>query len=275
MTAAPGTRTIGSVAILLVFSAITALPILGIVLLSLQPPDAMVSGFKWPDRLHFGNYARAFEAAHFGSYLISSLIVSSAVVAGTVVVSTLAGYAFGTMRFAGQNFLFYLLLAGLVIPFEAVIVPLYVELRAARLTNTWWSVILPFIGVNAAFGTFWMRAYFRTVPRELIEAASLDGAGSLRILWRVLLPGARPALLTLVVLVFMWSWNEFLLPLVMLSREDLRTAPLGLAFFSGRYTTDLVGMAAAAVMVALPVVALFIATHRRFVHGLWAGAVKQ
>ena len=120
-----------------------------------------------------------------------------------------------------------------------------------------------------------MRAYFRAVPRQLIEAAALDGAGSLRILWKVLLPGARPALLTLVVLVFMWSWNEFLLPLVMLSREDLRTAPLGLAFFAGRYTTDLVGMAAAAVMVALPVVVLFIATHRRFVHGMWVGALKQ
>jgi raffinose/stachyose/melibiose transport system permease protein len=267
--------TIWSAAILLAFAAATVLPILGIVLLSLQPEQAVLSGFEWPDRLHFGNYARAFEVAHFASYLASSLVVSIAVTAGTVIVSTLAGYAFGTMRFAGDNFLFYLLLAGLVIPFEAVIVPLYVELQAARLTNTYASVILPLVGVNAAFGTFWMRAYFRAVPRELIEAASLDGAGSLRILWKALLPGARPALLTLVVLVFMWSWNEFLLPLVMLSREDLRTAPLGLAFFAGRYTTDLAGMAAAAVMVALPVVALFVATHRRFVHGMWVGALKQ
>src|SRR6185312_5416967 len=158
---------------------------------------------------------------------------------------------------------------------EAVIVPLYVELRAGRLTNSYWSVILPLIAINSSFGTFWMRAYLRTVPRQLLEAAALDGAGSLRILWKVLLPGARPALLTLVVLVFMWSCNEFLLPLVMLAREDLRTAPLGLAFFSGRFTTDRVGMAAAAVMVALPVVALFVATHRRFVQGMWAGALKQ
>lgn len=275
MIAATRAERTWSVVILLVFAAATVLPILGIVLLSLQPEQAQLSGFAWPDRLDFGNYARAFEVAHFGSYLKSSLVVSIAVAAGTVVVSTLAGYAFGTMRFAGENFLFYLLLTGLVIPFEAVIVPLYVELQAARLTNSYASVILPLVGVNAAFGTFWMRAYFRAVPRELIEAASLDGARSLRILWKVLLPGARPALLTLVVLAFMWSWNEFLLPLVMLSREDLRTAPLGLAFFAGRYTSDRVGMAAAAVMVALPVVALFVATHRRFVHGMWAGALKQ
>ena len=274
MTAAPRTGT-WSTAVLISFAAITVLPILGVVLLSLQPEHAQLSGFELPDRLHFENYARAFEVAHFASYLQSSLIVSIAVVAGTVVVSTLSGYAFGTMRFAGENVLFYLLLTGLVIPFEAVIVPLYVELRAGHLTNSYWSVILPLIGTNSAFGTFWMRAYFRAVPRQLLEAAAMDGAGSMRILWKVLLPGARPALLTLVVLVFMWSWNEFLLPLVMLSREDLRTAPLGLAFFAGRYTTDFVGMAAAAVMVALPVAVLFIATHRRFVHGMWVGALKQ
>lgn len=264
-----------SAGVLISFAVITVLPILGVVLLSLQPEQISSAGFEWPDRLHFENYARAFEVAHFASYLQSSLIVSIAVVAGTVVVSTLAGYAFGTMRFAGDNVLFYLLLTGLVIPFEAVIVPLYIELRAGHLTNTYGSVILPLIGTNSAFGTFWMRAYFRSVPRQLMEAAEMDGAGSLRTLWKVLLPGARPALLTLMVLVFMWSWNEFLLPLVMLSREDLRTAPLGLAFFTGRYTADLSGMAAAAVMVALPVVALFVFTHRRFVHGMWVGALKQ
>jgi raffinose/stachyose/melibiose transport system permease protein len=274
VTAVPRTGIL-SAAVLVSFAVITVLPILGVVLLSLQPEQAQLSGFEWPDRLHFENYARAFDVAHFSSYLKSSLIVSVAVVAGTVVVSTLSGYAFGTMRFPGENILFYLLLTGLVIPFEAVIVPLYVELRTIRLTNTYASVILPLIATNSAFGTFWMRAYFRSVPRQLIESAALDGAGSLRILWKILLPGARPALLTLVVLVFMWSWNEFLLPLVMLSREDLRTAPLGLAFFAGRYTTDRVGMAAAAVMVALPVVVLFMATHRRFVHGMWVGALKQ
>ena len=188
VTAAPRTEA-WNAAILISFAAITVLPIVGIVLLSLQPEHAPLSGFELPDRLHFENYARAFEVAHFGSYLKSSLIVSSAVVVGTVVVSTLAGYAFGTMRFAGENVLFYLLLTGLVIPFEAVIVPLYVELRAGNLTNSYWSVILPLIGTNSAFGTFWMRAYFRSVPRQLIEAAAIDGAGSLRILWKVLLPG--------------------------------------------------------------------------------------
>lgn len=274
MRASTGDRVLGY-AILVFFAALMVLPILGVILLSLHPADAQLSGFELPRSLHFESYAQAFRTAHFSSYLKSSLIVSSAVVAGTVIVSVLSGYAFGTMRFRGDSLLFYLLLAGLIIPFEAIIVPLYFELRRVHLTNTYWSVILPLIGTNSSFGTFWMRAYFRSVPRNLIEAAALDGAGSLRTLWKVLLPGGRPALLTLVVLVFMWSWNEFLLPLVMLSRDELRTAPLGLAFFAGRYQTDRVGMAAAAVMVALPVIVVFITLQRSFVRGMLAGALKE
>ena len=269
------TDAIASYTLLGLFAALMALPIAGVILLSLYPEGASTGGFEWPSGLHLENYARAFSEAHFSSYLLSSLIVSSAVVVGTVFVSVCSGYAFGTMRFRGDTFLFYLLLMGMIIPFEATIVPLYFDLKRLHLTNTYWSVILPLIGVNSAFGAFWMRAYFRSVPRELIESAALDGAGSLRILWKVLLPGGRPAVMTLVVLVFMWSWNEFLLPLVMLSRDDLRTAPLGLAFFVGRFQTDRIGMAAAAVLVAIPVVAVFVILQRSFTQGMFTGAVKE
>jgi raffinose/stachyose/melibiose transport system permease protein len=257
------------------FAAATVVPIVGVVLLSLHPTGAKIAGFELPDKLNFDTYSQAWTTARFSTYLKSSVIISTAVVAGTLLVSVFAGYAFGTMRFRGDNALFYVLLAGLIVPFEAIIVPLYFDLRRFDLTNTYWSVIFPLIATNASFGTFWMRAYFRSVPKELIEAASIDGAGSFRTLWRVLLPGARPAMLTLVVLVFMWSWNEFLLPLVMLSDDNLRTAPLGLAFFAGRYSSDRVGMAAAAVMVALPVVVVFVALQRSFVRGMLTGAVKE
>jgi raffinose/stachyose/melibiose transport system permease protein len=268
------TEKIVAYAILIFFAAVMVVPIVGVVILSFHPTNAKVSGFELPHGLHFETYKQAFTTARFSSYLKSSVIISSAVVVGTVVVSILSGYAFGTMRFRGDNFLFYLLLAGLIIPFEAIIVPLYFDLRRFHLTNTYWSVIFPLIGTNSSFGAFWMRAYFRSVPRELIEAAAIDGAGSFRTLRKVLLPAGRPAVLTLVVLVFMWSWNEFLLPLVMLSTDDLRTAPLGLAFFAGRYQTDRVGMAAAAVMVAIPVVVVFVTLQRAFVRGMLAGAVK-
>ena len=140
--------------------------------------------------------------------------------------------------------LFYVFLLGLMVPIEAMIVPLYYDLRDLGLTDTYWALILPQIAPSVAFGTFWMRAFFRGVPRSLVEAARIDGASTWFTLWRVLLPLARPAVLTMTVLLFMWTWNEFLLALVMVSDENLRTAPLGLAFFQGRNTSDLTLLAA-------------------------------
>jgi raffinose/stachyose/melibiose transport system permease protein len=154
-------------------------------------------------------------------------------------------------------------------------VPLYFDLRVLGLTNTVWGVALPQIAMSIAFGTYWMRTYFRTSSRALIEAARLDGATSMRILWQILVPIGRPAILTLVLLVFMWTWNEFLIPLVMSPNGDVRTAPLGLAFFQGQYTQGTALLAAGAVLVALPVVALYIFLQRHFIKGMVEGAVRE
>jgi raffinose/stachyose/melibiose transport system permease protein len=161
-----------------------------------------------------------------------------------------------------------------MVPMEAMIVPLYYDLRDLSLTDTYWALILPQIGSSVAFGTFWMRAFFRTVPPSLVEASRIDGASSWFTLWRVLFPLARPAVLTMTVLLFMWTWNEFLLALVMVTSEGLRTAPLGLSFFQGRNTSDLTLLAAGAVIVALPVVVLYMFLQRHFIRGMLAGAVK-
>jgi raffinose/stachyose/melibiose transport system permease protein len=188
--------------------------------------------------------------------------------------SILSGYAFGMMRFRGSQVIFYVFLFGLTIPTEAVIVPLYYDLRDLGLTDTYWALILPQVASSVAFGTFWMRAFFRGVPRSLVEAARIDGASSWFTLWRVLLPLARPAVLTMTVLLFMWTWNEFLLALVMVSDEGLRTAPLGLSFFQGRNQSNLTLLAAGAVIVATPVVVLYVFLQRHFIRGMLSGAVK-
>ena len=202
------------------------------------------------------------------------MIVAVVVVGVAGVFSIMSGYAFGLMRFRGQNALFYVFLLGLMVPMEAIIVPLYYDFRDLGLTNTYWGLILPQIATSVAFGTFWMRAFFRGVPRSLVEAARIDGASSWFTLWRVLLPLARPAVLTMTVLLFMWTWNEFLLALVMVSDEGLRTAPLGLSFFQGRNTSDLTLLAAGSVIVALPVVILYVFLQRHFIRGMLTGAVK-
>ena len=259
--------------ILGVFSLIAILPIVGILVTAVQDPNGLGS-FGSFDGIHLGNFGDAWTQGHFGSYLRSSTIVAVTVVVVASAFSLLAGYAFGLMRFRGSEVLFYVLLLGLIVPTEAIIVPLYYDLRDLNLTDTYWALILPQIATSVAFGTFWMRAFFRTVPRSLIEAARIDGASTWFILWRVLLPLARPAVLTMVVLLFMWTWNEFLLALVMVSSENLRTAPLGLAFFSGRNTTDFALLSAGSVIVATPVVLVYVFLQRHFIRGMLSGAVK-
>jgi len=170
--------------------------------------------------------------------------------------------------------LFYVFLLGLMVPEEAMIVPLYFDLRDLNLTDTYWALIMPQIGLSVAFGSFWMRAFFASAPRSIVEAARIDGASSWTTLWRVLVPFGRPAILTMMVLVFMWTWNEFLLALVMVSKENLRTAPLGLAFFQGQHTSDLTLLAAGAVIVATPVVIVYVFLQRHFIRGMLTGAVK-
>jgi raffinose/stachyose/melibiose transport system permease protein len=265
-----------SYAVLAAFAAVALYPILSIVLLALQRRSDLVTGFSIPDHLSFGTFRQAWELGGFNHGLVNSLIVAGTVAVVSAVLSTLAGYAFGSMRFRGNNALFYLLLIGLIFPYEATVIPLYYVFRDVGLTDSLWALILPQIGLSVPFGTFWMRAFFRSTPGALVEASRLDGATSFATLWRVLLPQAWPAITTMVVLVFMWTWNEFLLALVMIQSDSLRTAPLGLALFAGanRYS-DPTLTAAAAVLVALPIVIVYVFLQRSFIRGMFAGSVKE
>ena len=266
-----------SYAVLGVFCVIAIYPILSILLLALHQRSDLVTGFSIPDSLSLNTFRVAWDEGGLGRGLLNSFIVAGTVAAVTAVLSTLAGYAFGTMRFRGADTLFYLLLIGLIFPYEATVIPLYYVFKDAGLTDTYWALILPQIGLSVPFGTFWMRAFFRSSPSALVEASRLDGASSFATLWRVLLPQAWPAITTMIVLVFMWTWNEFLLALIMIQSDDLRTAPLGLALFAGanRGSQDTTLTAAAAVLVALPVMLVYVFLQRSFIRGMFAGAVKE
>ena len=265
-----------SYAVLGAFAIVAIYPILSIVLLAFHRRSDLATGFDIPDRLSFDTFKQAWELGGFGRGLLNSFIVAASVSVATAVLSTLAGYAFGAMRFRGSEALFYLLLLGLIFPYEATVIPLYYVFKDAGLSDSYWALILPQIGLSVPFGTFWMRAFFRSTPISLVEASRLDGASSLSTLLRVLLPQAKPVLATLLVLVFMWTWNEFLLALVMIQSDDLRTAPLGLALFAGaNRTQDPTLTAAAAVLVALPVVIVYVFLQRSFIRGMFAGGVKE
>jgi raffinose/stachyose/melibiose transport system permease protein len=262
-------------AVLVLFVVVALVPVLQIVSTALSSNEHAQPGLLLPDGLHWHNFVDAWQRGHFGTYLRSSVIVTVAVVVAAAVLSTMAAYAFGTMRFPGVSVLFYLFLLGLTVPEEALVIPLYYDFRGLGVTDTYWALILPQMAQSVAFGTYWMRTYFSRSSREITEAARIDGANSWSVLWRVLVPSGRPAITTLVVITFMWTWNEFLLALVMVSSDARRTVPLGLAFFQGQHSSDVALLAAGAVLVALPVVIVYLVFQRRFIEGMLTGAVKE
>jgi raffinose/stachyose/melibiose transport system permease protein len=262
-------------AILIAFSLFALYPVVGVLTTALTDPGT-ASGFSLSTDFHFSNFSAAWDQGHFSHYLRSSVIVSVTVVTVSTLLSILSGYAFGLMRFRGATVLFYVFLLGLMVPVEAMVVPLYFDFRRVHLLDTYWALILPQIGQSVTLGTFWMRAFFLSTPRALVEAGRIDGAGSFRILRSVLLPQARPALLTLCLLVFIYTWNEFLLALVLLNGSDNTTAPLGLAFFAGvARAGDPTKVAAASVLVAAPIVIVYLFLQRHFIRGVLAGAIKE
>jgi raffinose/stachyose/melibiose transport system permease protein len=250
--------------------------VVSILFLALHTKSDLVTGFAWPTDPKLNSFRAAWTEGDFSTGLKSSFIVAATVTAVSAVLSLGTGYAFGTMRFRGDRWLFGLFLLGIIFPYEATVIPLYYDFQDFGILNTYWSLILPQIGQSVAFGTFWMRAFFRSTPHALVEAARMDGATSFGVLVRVLLPQARPALLTLCALVFTYTWNEFLLALVLVSgAPSKQTAPLGLSFFAGAVRAgDPTKVAAAAILVVAPIIIVYIFLQRHFIRGMLAGAVK-
>lgn len=260
--------------VLAIASLIAIAPIFGVLVLALQPGSGPVASISLQNTGHFQNFPVVWEAANFAASMKTTAILTVATVFLTVVLSVPAGFALALIRFRGAGIVFYLFLLGLLIPLEGMIVPLYFDMRSLGLANTYWGVIFPNAALSLAFGTFWMRAAFLNSEKSLIEAARIDGAGTFTIFRRVLLPLVRPMVLTLSVLIFAWNWNDFLMPLVMLSGSDLQTAPMSLAYFQGQHMTNYPYLACAAIITALPVVVIYLLTQRNFTRGIMSGAIK-
>lgn len=263
---------------LLVIGALLALyPFASILMLALTPAGERASGFSIPSSLTLENFVVAWTRGGFGQAIWSSLVVAVAVVVGACLVSILAGYAFSTMRFPGRFILLGILLIGLIMPYEGIIVPLYYLLDGMGLLNTYWALILPQIATSVSLGVLWMRTSYTNVPASLAEAASIDGASRWATLWKVYFPISVPAVMTLGTLLFLYTWNEFLMALVLVPQNPaVQTAPLALSFFAGSTRNfDPAVTAAAAVTVALPILIVYVIFQRRFISGVVAGAVKE
>lgn len=267
-------RDVLTYAVLIVFLGLVVLPFLAVLLASFKTGAEIPRGvFRLPESWQWGNYVKAWTQARFAVYFRSSVVVVVAVVVVSTIFSIMSGYAFGRMGFPFSKALFYLFLLGIMVPQEAFIIPLYHNLRAIKLLDSYWALILPQIGMSVCFGTFWMSGAFAQLPRDLVDAARVDGCDSWKALWLVLFPLVQPAVLTLLVLLFVWTWNDFMLALVLVSNENLRTLPLGLAFFQGRYSRDVPLTSAGAMMVALPTILIYFLFQRQFIKGITAGSV--
>ena len=238
-------------------------PFISILFLALSEPGTRVSGFTIPNAIYFDNFIQAWTKGAMGVGLYNSLIVVVFVVVLSIIFAILAAYSFENLKVYGSNLIFGILLIGLVLPYESIVISYYYSMKSLNLVNTHLSLILPQIGLSIPFSIFWLRSSFRAIPKSLSEAAMIEGAGRITILYKILLPQMTPAILTLAVLLFMWTWNEFLLALIMIQDEEMRTAPLALSYFAGnkRYGDPAI-TAAAAIWVAIPVLILYIFLQR-------------
>lgn len=225
-----------------------------------------------PEAATLEEYRQLFVRLSVGRAFFSSTVIAVTTTIFSLLFNSMAGYAFARLRFGGRDRLFSLLLAGLVIPAQVGMLPLFLMMRSMHLVNTYWGVIIP--SLASVFGVFLIRQFMLSVPQELLEAARIDGAGELRIYWSVVMPLARPILATLAIFTFMTTWNDFMWPLIVLSDQSRYTLPVSIASLVGEHAQDVELMMAGSVVTVLPVLILFLVLQRYYIAGLMAGSVK-
>lgn len=208
----------------------------------------------------------------FGRFFLNTLIVALASVAGQLIFCSMAAYAFARLRFKGRDKLFGLYLATMMIPAIVTIIPAFLIINMFGWMNTYWALFTP--TVSSVWGIFLLRQFFQTIPRDLEDAARVDGASEFTIFWRIILPLSKPALATLAIFAFMGSWKDFLWPLIVTNRMDMRTVEVGIATFSNLYNTDWPHQMAAAVVVMLPIIIVFFIAQKYFVRGITLTGLK-
>jgi len=260
--------------LLIALMAVTIIPFLSVFTTALHRSGTVPPGLAWPADPQWGNFLEAFEQAHMDALLISSVIIVVGVVPASVVIATMAGFAIGHLRIPGSRWLFLLFLVGLTLPLVGIVIPLYYLVRSLGFYDTKLAIILPLIGLYMPFGVFWMRAHFLNMPTELSEAARVDGATTAELFWRIHVPLALPAVSSLAILLGVWTWNQFLLALVLVEDPTERTMAGALGAFQGQYATDIPLLSAGSLVILAPTIIVFLIFQRQFVSALLSGSLK-
>ncbi|WP_406565398.1 carbohydrate ABC transporter permease [Bacillus solitudinis] len=262
-------------AILILGAAIMLIPFIWMVSTSLKtsgstmvlPPQVI------PDEINWENYVRVAEAFPVFKFLWNSLFVAITSTLGQILLCSMAAYAFARLEFKGRDMIFIIYLATLMVPTQVTMTPQFILMKYLGWLDTYQGLIIP--GIFNAFGTFLLRQFFLGIPKELEEAAFIDGASHFRIFWQIILPLAKPALATLAIFSFMQSWNNFLWPLIVVSDPDMMTLPLGLSLLQGRWETDWNLMMAGVVISVIPVLVVYLFAQRHFIQGITLSGMKE
>lgn len=261
--------------ILLLFSLIFVLPIIWIFISSLKTSNEI---FSWPptilpNNVTFSNYITAFSKGNFITYFKNSIFVAVAATALTLLINSMAGYALAKFDFKGNKLIFFLFIATLMIPLQVIMVPIFIVLRNLGLYNSLWGIIIP--PAATPTGVFLVRQYMTTIPDEVLESARIDGASEWRIFSMIILPLSKPVLTALTIFSFMWRWNDFLWPFVVLSNESKYTIQVAIANFVGQFSVDWNSLLAMNIVAMIPVLLVFLFFQRYFVKGIAMSGMKM
>jgi multiple sugar transport system permease protein len=227
----------------------------------------------FPSKLHFENYQNSFEAAPFGRYYLNSLVVALSVTIGQLITCSMAAFAFARLKFKGRDILFYIFLGTMMVPYNVTMIPSFMVLYWLGWIDSFKALIVP--GLTSAFGTFLLRQFFMTIPKELEEAAYIDGSSRFGVLRRIIIPLAKPALATLAIFTFMGTFNDFLWALVVVNSDEMRTVQLGLSIFRDRYLTQWDLLMAGSVTAVLPILIVFFFAQKYFIQGITLSGLKE
>lgn len=269
-------RLIAFYLVLLLIAIIFICPYLFAAFGSFKSLAGVLGGHPWdpPGNLDISNFTQVLREQNFLIYLKNTLIVSVIITAGQVTFSLLAAYAFARLRFPGRDALFWVYLATLMVPGAVTMIPLYVIMDNLHLLNTYWALVLPY-SLGIPYTVFLMRQYLMTLPSEVFEAARLDGCGEFRILWRIVVPLARPILVTAGVIAFVFGWNNFLWPLIATNSTALRVNTVGIADLQSNFGTQWNLVLAGSLLALVPMLILFAIFQKQIVRSITLGGVNR
>jgi raffinose/stachyose/melibiose transport system permease protein len=263
-------------AALTVFALLMLVPFVIVTMNALKSPAEYAGDgpLSLPDGLYLQGLVDFWNRVDYGQKLLNSLLISGAVAVLAVIVSTLNAYALGIGRVKGRMWLLVVFLLANTLPHEALVYPLYYLSKEVGLYDSRLAIVVIFVVIQTAFGTYLLSAVLSSFPREVVEAAQMDGAGRWQVLWRVVVPMSRPTLSVLMVFFFIWTWNEFFLPLIFLISNDNQTVPVALGVLQGQRLMDATMSSASALLGILPAILFFLVFQRTLTRGVTAGAIK-